>query len=148
MWFMYGMVKRLFTNIMINVEDLLEARINGRILGAFISKDYMTYDDVQEWIQGQTEDLFYVSGYVRGLAVGLPPIYPPMKHYTKAQGMATCYYKFHWATRVWIEVEGTLKNLHKVAEGWCTCLESPKARKFPDDLDETKICYPDERGDR
>lgn len=141
---MYGLVKRLFTNMMVNLADLLEARINGRILGAFISKDVMNYDQVEDWIKGQEEDLFFASGYLKGLMISQPWLFIPMAHYTKAQGIATCYYKLHWRAKVYIIVEGTIKNPKKISEGFCTCLESPKASDVKSVLDPTTACYPDE----
>jgi len=144
MWFNYGMVKRLFTNTIMSIEDYLVAKINGRILGAFISKDLMTYQEVEDWIQGQEEDLFMVTGYVEGLKVSQPWLYRVMGLYTKAQGIATCYYKLHWNTKTYIIVEGTVKNPKKISEGFCTCLESPKATDEESWLDPTTACYPEE----
>lgn len=137
-------VKRAFTNPILAIEEKMIGTVNGRILGAFIAKDDMTYEEVEDWIKKQEEQLFVLSGYVLGLMVNVPWLGMPFRHYLKAQGIATCYYKLHWRTKVYIIVEGTVKNPKKISEGFCTCLESPTALDPEKFLDATETCYPSE----
>lgn len=144
MFRMYGMVHRIFENTITILSEYLEQNINGRILGAFISKDIMELNEVEEWIQGQEKDLFMATGFLKGLLISQPWLFIPFYYYTRAQGIATCYYKLHWNAKTYVVVEENVKTEKKTSSGFCTCLEAPILDGGEFRLSMWDFCYPTE----
>lgn len=120
---------RLATAMMINglqgIVDLNEGFIGGRILGAFISEDYMTKEDVEDWVDKQDHDLFYFLGYLEGLKFRVPWLYNCFYHYGKTQAMMTCVYKRYWKVKTYIHADKTGKTKEHAAICDCQKFERP-----------------------
>lgn len=106
--------------------ELNQAFIGGSLLGAFISKDYLQKEDVEEWVERQDKQIFYALGYLEGIKVSAPWLYNAYYHYTKAQAIATCVYKRYWNVKTYIKVEATQKTREKADVGVCTLFEAPE----------------------
>lgn len=109
--------------------ELNQAFIGGSLLGAFISQDYLSKEEVEEWVQRQEEYLFYGQGALEGIKLTAPWLYNAYWHYLKAQAVATCVYKRYWRVKTFIKVEETGKTEEKATAGECTLLEAPECRK-------------------
>jgi len=110
------------------IMELLEAEIGGALMGAFVAKDLMGKEDVEEWIQFIDEKLFYASGAIQGFRdVGLF-FDKPMWCYIKSQAIFACVYKRYWGAKTFIRVEENEKIPEKADVGTCTLLEAPECR--------------------
>lgn len=114
--------------------ELNQAFIGGSLLGAFISKDYLQKEDVEEWVERQDKQIFYALGYLEGIKVSAPWLYNAYYHYIKAQAIFTCVLKRYWKVKTFIHVEATQKTEEKSNIGECTLLEAPECTKLPDCL--------------
>jgi len=106
--------------------ELNQAFVGGSLLGAFIAKDYLKKEEVEEWVEKQEEQLFYALGALEGLKLRAPWLYNAYYHYTKSQAIATCVYKRYWRVKTYIKVEATQKTKEKAAVGTCTRFEAPE----------------------
>ena len=117
---------RLFVIGLQGAVELNQAFIGGSLLGAFVSKDFLQKEDVEEWVEKQEKYLFYALGTLNGLKVRAPWLYNAYYHYTKSQAIATCVYKRLWNVKTYIKVEATQKTEEKAEIGECTKFEAPE----------------------
>mgnify|MGYP000014566198 CR=1 FL=1 len=126
MSFKFRYAKRSFIMGLQAITELNQAFIGGSLLGAFVAKDYMEKEDVEEWVEKQEKQLFYALGALEGLKIRAPWLYNAYYHYTKSQAIATCVYKRYWRVKTFVKVEGTKKTEEKANVGTCTKFEAPE----------------------
>lgn len=125
MSFKYKFAQNMLINGLQGIIDLNDAFIGARLLGAFISQDYLTKEEVEKWVNDQDHDLFYFLGYLEGLKLRVPWLYNAFYHYAKTQAMATCVYKRYWRVKTYIHVDETGKTPESAAIVDCQKFERP-----------------------
>lgn len=108
--------------------ELNQAFIGGRLLGAFIAKDFLKKEEVEQWVVDQEDDLFMVLGVLEGMEKGAPFLHNAYYHYSKAQAIFTCVYKRYWRVKSYIKVEASGKTKEKANIVDCTKFERPDCR--------------------
>jgi len=125
MSFKYRFAKRSIVAGLQGAVDLNEAFIGGRLLGAFVSGDLLSKEDVETWVNDQDHDIFYGLGVLDGLRLKAPWLYNSYYHYLKAQAIHTCVWKKIWHVKTYIKVEATGKTEESAAITDCQKFERP-----------------------
>jgi len=112
------------------VTELMQAQIGGMLMGAFVAKDLMDKQEVEEWVEHIEKLLFYAQGGVEGTMDVLPPLGRAMWYYLKAQAIMVCVYKRYWGVKTYVKVEGNEKIPERADVGVCTLLEAPECREY------------------
>ena len=128
MSFKYRLAQEIMIAGLLGAVDLNEAFIGGRLLGAFIAKDLLTKEEVEQWVIDQDKNLFYALGVLEGMKIKTPWLYNAYYHYVKTQAIATCVFKRYWHVKTYIKVEATGKTKEKAAITDCQKFERPDCR--------------------
>lgn len=112
------------------IAELLEAQIGGALMGAFVAKDLMGKEDVEQWLEHIEKFMFYASGGVVGAMELSETIGHVFWVYLKAQAMFVCVYKRYWGAKTFIRVEGNQKIPETANVGTCTLLEAPECKEM------------------
>jgi len=126
MSFKFRYAKKLLIRGLQAAAELNQAFIGANLLGAFIAKDYLKKEEVEEWVEKQEKYLFYALGTLEGIRIRAPFLYNAFYHYTKSQAIATCVYKRYWRVKTYIKEEATQKTEEKADIGTCTRFEAPE----------------------